>query len=1674
MRKTTYFKSVSMLAMTFIVIASCRWATAATSAKSSVSVEVRINYTAANGSVYLGKSVLAPRTCYNYLATNDFKFVARPATGYRCHHWGGGIYYGSTVTQVAVTNVNDLSEFSYTLKAKQFAVGDAKLVAYLDVTFEPRVYQVTLNPDGGTVDPTAIKVTYGKSYGKLPTPVFSGHTFIGWQNAAGQIVTGDTIYAPSDDPADHVLTARWDISVLTVLAEKARESVGNGMVEGGGTYDYGRQISLRAVPGAGCYFERWGDGEAMGATRTFQVVSNMHCFAYFQPAEVCFYNGDVRMTALEGEALLSIGGEFRYGELPEPPSDSFEFGKFFAGWFLDNGNQVKSNMAVAEGSVSGHEIKLRAKWIDHTCKITFSANGGSGTMGTMLLESYTDSQTLLPNKFKRPGYAFEEWNTLPTGRGGDSFPNEARVSIQGSFPTNLSVVLYARWSPISYTVSYAPGSGATGVATAPVPRRGGESFELPDPASLGFSYAGKQFAGWGYEDEVWMAGESVADIALKQDEEVCFVAQWSDRVYTVRYDRNHPQAVGDMDDEEWVYGASHKFPESAFALDCHEFRGWSKSSDTSWMATDGYYSKELYAKLPDLTEGTGTVTLYAVWKDLRDQELMKATGCTNLVITTEDTVDGTMVGKRWAVKDGMVVSQNDQEATQRSPSVLKAKIPGSGVLTFEWRVTGPEEMPLSNFVFRHQASDNSHRLVSRCWQQEQWIYADAKPMEASWEAWGDMGRLEVRKVRWTSSTDAPVKKWFARFDADFGFDDGGVMTNAEYVVGYEMPKISVIPESEGYRLAGWWTTNYNGKIGGTWGVEDKFVVRKEDGSGRWQPEYPALNDVFCVHPIWEERTIEAYDVIFDKNAADATGSIAGQRWECGKEYQLPSSGFSRPRSTWLGWSDDPEATAAKWELGASVSNLKGAGEKITLYAVWTEPLPPETWELRYDANGGAPSAAMSNLTFEVGASCWVLSVSEGPTRADYNLVGWATDKSASTAQWTPGEKFDRSPQQGEVITLYAVWSTEVYTLVFVGNGATNEMGAAKMSFGGNQKLPISALKRPGYSFCGWAERALDAREGRWNFADGAVLARPLAPLGAVKTLYAAWSNNVYSVRFESGLKTAAGTMEPLPCSYDQGGKLPVAAFDDPLFACIGWSRTAGAKTPEYGFGETVLNLAESGMVTLYGVWSNRVDEAIVAASGCSNLVITASGWSCAEDYLYSNSGLPGDAVLKAEIRGAGTLEFTWAKSMGNVDDFVFLADGLNDSGRRVSGQSEVWISERWVYTNEAARYVAEWRASHGSKLLVKDVKWTPGDALAKWQLRLNVNGGMVVSAMTELDGSYQVVGKSVAELLDKVEPTREPDYDFEGWSLSLNGSPLDNLWQLSPHNNEVLWLYSVWHLRSDVGELAQAVGFNLKLESTVIGDAKPWAVAPEGGWLRSGVIGEGHFFSTLLTYLPSPGKLVFRWRLKSKPTDNTGTGGGFFEGDDHYISDFVLSTDWAIVTYVATSKGKVGWDAIDGGSILEISYIRWYPAKDGEDPETMVIPEYPDDPGGGTGGGGSSTQQGETVSYVDVAGVTHFVTVPNKWLQEYFPGEDKAEMAKRYCRSYVAGTNPTNGTEELKITSMTLDDNGIPSFTWEPDLSDANPPRKYTVYGKEKLEDDWHVPVSVLDRFFTLSVELKP
>ena len=84
--------------------------------------------------------------------------------------------------------------------------GDMTLTAH----WVPAQFTVKFDYDGGTgADGSTVEskqVTFGETYGELPTPVKEGSTFGGWEYS-GQIITADTVVQMT---GEHVLTATWN------------------------------------------------------------------------------------------------------------------------------------------------------------------------------------------------------------------------------------------------------------------------------------------------------------------------------------------------------------------------------------------------------------------------------------------------------------------------------------------------------------------------------------------------------------------------------------------------------------------------------------------------------------------------------------------------------------------------------------------------------------------------------------------------------------------------------------------------------------------------------------------------------------------------------------------------------------------------------------------------------------------------------------------------------------------------------------------------------------------------------------------------------------------------------------------------------------------------------------------------------------------------------------------------------------------------------------------------------------------------------------------------------------------------------------------------------------------------------------------------------------------------
>lgn len=135
------------------------------------------------------------------------------------------------------------------------------------------------NPSYGTVSPAQpTQYPEGTSVTISATPA-TGYVFSKWSDNNSQ--TPRTIVVDQDI----TLQATFVIDNFRTITTEATPT-GCGHITGGGTYQQGEQVVLRAVAASGCYFQQWEDDEWAPQIREITVVDDATYHAIFKSSSV--------------------------------------------------------------------------------------------------------------------------------------------------------------------------------------------------------------------------------------------------------------------------------------------------------------------------------------------------------------------------------------------------------------------------------------------------------------------------------------------------------------------------------------------------------------------------------------------------------------------------------------------------------------------------------------------------------------------------------------------------------------------------------------------------------------------------------------------------------------------------------------------------------------------------------------------------------------------------------------------------------------------------------------------------------------------------------------------------------------------------------------------------------------------------------------------------------------------------------------------------------------------------------------------------------------------------------------------------------------------------------------------------------------------------------------------
>ena len=332
-------------------------------------------------------------------------------------------------------------------------------------------YTVTFDGNGGSSTTSSKIVTYGESYGTLPTVTRSGYTFKGWYTSwyDGSEITETTIV---NIAKDHTLYAQWTANKYTVTFD------GNGVtvsqttktVTYGGTYG-----TLETPTRSGYTFNGWYTAKS-GGTRIYSGsevnIAKDHTL-YAQ------WSGNKYTVTLNGNggSPSSLSKTVTYGNTYGTLETPTRSGYTFDGWYTAKSGGSEITRTTIVNIAKDHT--LYAQWSGNKYTVTFDGNGVTVSQTTKTV-TYGGTYGTLPT-VTRSGYTFNGWYMAKSGG--------SRVTGTTTVSKADDHTLYARWTANEYTVTF-DGNGVTVSQTTKTVTYGSTYGTLPTVTRSGYTFDG--------------------------------------------------------------------------------------------------------------------------------------------------------------------------------------------------------------------------------------------------------------------------------------------------------------------------------------------------------------------------------------------------------------------------------------------------------------------------------------------------------------------------------------------------------------------------------------------------------------------------------------------------------------------------------------------------------------------------------------------------------------------------------------------------------------------------------------------------------------------------------------------------------------------------------------------------------------------------------------------------------------------------------------------------------------------------------------------------------------------------------------------------------------------------------------------------------------------------------
>ena len=428
--------------------------------------------------------------------------------------------------------------------------------------------------------------------------VKEGYEFIGWRFKDDSDVLASTNFAIRKGAiGDMSIVAVW--KALDTYTVSYDVNGGTGTIKTQSKYK-GESLTISSgedLERAGYTFSCWntkadGTGSNYNPNDAYGVDADLRLYAKWSPVKYSIKYGLDGGSFPEGSGITEYTIESDTFTLPVPT----KAGYVFQGWKAEGSNEVQKTVSIEKGSIG--DISFTAVWRElKKYTVSYNANGGSGSVESQSKLEGSSIAIAEQTGIKRNGYTFACWNTKSDGTGTDYKPN-------AGYSNDADLVLYAKWSPVKYSITYdfVGGALSAGKSNPSDYTIETKTFTLVNPEKDGY-----RFLGWKESGSTDATAEKNLSIQKGSMGNRSLVAVWKQaKKCTVTFDSNGADG-GSVPAQLMIYeGDSFTAPSSdSFYRDGYVFEEWNTKADGSG---DRYLISET-------VEVLGDVTLYAIWNE---------------------------------------------------------------------------------------------------------------------------------------------------------------------------------------------------------------------------------------------------------------------------------------------------------------------------------------------------------------------------------------------------------------------------------------------------------------------------------------------------------------------------------------------------------------------------------------------------------------------------------------------------------------------------------------------------------------------------------------------------------------------------------------------------------------------------------------------------------------------------------------------------------------------------------------------------------------------------------------------------------------------------------------------------------------------------------------------------